>query len=136
VAITFEYDGQTFDFVERPTTGELRAIMRWLGDGATEAESLIGTVAISIKRGRPAFHIADVDAIDGDVVMSILQQVVAQQQAADAASTAAASATDGAAPAGEDDPYAGVPDADVPPTSGGSEQTAQPPNGQLAAVVL
>lgn len=117
---TFTWDGEAFDLVERPLVGEMRALTRWLGDDPDGLDSIVGTVAISIKRRRPTFDLRSVDAWEAEDLKAITDQL---QDIADTEPDPAD------APAGEPaeaDPYEGIPDSDVPPTSDGSAQPAPP----------
>lgn len=128
--VTFTWDGQEFELVQRPLVAELRALRKWLGDDADAFDNVIGTIAVSIKRARPGFDLRAVDAWEAEDLIAISNELEAQAAAANTADVVEATA-----PAVEDaEPaiYAGLPDEQVPPTGGGSAPNVQPPQAQPA----
>ena len=86
----FEWDGETFDVVgdDRWVVGETFAVERWLGVDFTQAtimQQTAATVAVSIKRARPNFRLAEVESWPNAAILGVLAQLRASVEAAAAA---------------------------------------------------
>ena len=98
-SITFEWDGDRFELVNDTdawTIGETRAVERALGvhiEDMGMVDQTTATLAVSIKRQRPEFRLADVEKLPMELVGTVVEKArEAARKAAQAAPPAEADA--------------------------------------------
>lgn len=90
MAVKFEWDGETFELLhntDKWTIGEVRAVERAFGVHVEDMgmlDQMAAAIAVSIKRVRPTFRIADVENIPMELVGQLMEQSAAAAREADA----------------------------------------------------